>query len=346
MLNQPELIYSKVGSLYGHTIAEQPFAGEDVTLALLRTVARGVSRWTPFKRQLIDLGARLPPQLKCRAGIRLFDLLSRYDATGGDVVTNLGISRRYRVTLKKGERSHLLFGGPADYPGERGPLRLASVLARDCDAFVDVGAHLGYYVFYLRHHLPELPIFFFEPNRELHDRIARNVAANGLERVTGFKSALGRSDGQAVFYLNLSDDTSSSLTDHFATMHTVRQDLVEVMTFDRFAEERQLNNLCVKVDVENAEFDFTAGAEHTLHRVRYLIIEVLGPASDRGFVRTMIDRFGFTAYYINDFRVEHSPDGSFSYRAPEYNWLFCRETPAALEERLRGSGIRLVPSSR
>src|SRR5207245_9226521 len=107
-------------------------------------MAHHLSRVTPLKRQLIDLGARLPPPLKCRATIRLFDLLCRHDPCGDDVVTNLGIAPEYRVALQKSERSHLLFGGPAHYSGERGPLRLASALARSCDAFIDLGAHRGF----------------------------------------------------------------------------------------------------------------------------------------------------------------------------------------------------------
>jgi hypothetical protein len=50
---------------------------------------------------------------------------------------------------------------------------------------------------------------------------------------------------------------------------------------------------------------------------------------------------GFHGYYINDYSLEHSLDGSFTYREPEYNWLFCREAPPELERTLAGSRFRI-----
>lgn len=311
-------------------------------MRILKSAAHKLIGVIPFKAPLVRLGALLPPLLKGRMGARFFAQLVNRDPSGGELLTNLGISRRYRVALRKTDSVDLLFGRPEHHAGERGPLRLAGVLARDCNAFVDVGSNLGYYVFYLRGVLPRIPIFYFEPNGEMFDRLTRNIEANRLGRVTGFKAAVGRCDGQATFYVNLTDHLSSSLTDYFTAYHDCRTEVVDVITFDRFAEDHDLRELCVKVDVENAEFDFIAGAERALSRIRYLIMEVLGPANENGFVRTMITRLGLSAYYINDLKLEHSPDGSFRYRPPEYNWLFCREGPDALGDRLRGSGIHVV----
>jgi FkbM family methyltransferase len=315
-------------------------------MRILKDVTRRLIGATPFKAPLVRWGALLPPYLKGRIGARILAQLVRGDESGGELLTNLGISGSYRVALRKTESVELLFGRPRHYAGERGSLRLAGVLARDCQAFVDVGSNLGYYVFYVRRQLPRVPIYFFEPNGELFDRIVRNVRANRLEQVVGVKAAVGRSDGRANFYVDLTDHLSSSLTDYFTAAHESRAELVDVITLDRFTREHDLRELCVKVDVENAEFDFIAGAEKALDRIRYLIMEVLGPAVEKGFVQSMITRHGFTAYYINDMRLEHSPDGSFHYRHPELNWLFCRGGPDVLEDRLRGSGIRVVRAGR
>jgi FkbM family methyltransferase len=311
-------------------------------MKVLKPAARCLIRSVPFKNQLIRWGARLPPPLKCRAGIRLFSSLCRYDHSEEDIATNLGISSDYRLTLRRTTNSALLFGRPEDYRGESGPLLLARHLAPHCRAFIDVGAHLGYFVFYLRHHLPQLPIYFFEPNPQLFARISRHVQANRLSGVTGFQVAVGRCDGQADFYIDLSDDSSSSLSDYFVAKHQVKCERVDVVTFDRFLETHKLDGVCVKVDVESAEHDFIAGAAGALDRIRYLIMEVLGPASEAGFVQTMIQRHGFAAYYINARTLEHSTDGRFVYRDPEYNWLFCREQPAELRTRLQESGIRVA----
>jgi hypothetical protein len=78
--------------------------------------------------------------------------------------------------------------------------------------------------------------------------------------------------------------------------------------------------------------------------VASLVMEVLGPAAKSGFVRRMISEHGFQAYYINDFDLEHSLDGSFVYSAPQYNWLFCRHAPTVLRRLLAGTRFRVMPS--
>jgi AAA domain-containing protein len=41
-------------------------------------------------------------------------------------------------------------------------------------------------------------------------------------------------------------------------------------------------------------------------------------------------------YYINDYRLEHAPSGSFQYVSPQFNWVFTRHKPAVkLEIRAR-----------
>ena len=66
-------------------------------------------------------------------------------------------------------------------------------------------------------------------------------------------------------------------------------------------------------------------------------MEALGPAVTSGFVADLMRAGTFHGYYINDFTLEHWLDGSFTYREPEYNWLFCREAPQELERTLAGS---------
>lgn len=308
---------------------------------MLRTLLHHLLPFVPAKTRLLDAGARLPPGLKLRLVARALGALARQTSCDGEIVTNLGMSRRYRVRLARSESATLLFGRPDHYSGERGPLRLAAALAPRCAAFLDVGANLGYFVFHVRAHAPT-PIYFFEPDPALYNRLAANVAANRLPDVTGLQAAVAAADGTADFFLNLTDHASGSLTDYFAAHHATRRLTVPAVTLDTFVRERGLDDLCVKADVENAEFELLAGARRALPRVRYLIMEVLGPASARGFPARLAREFGLHPYYINDLRLEHAPDGAFTYRPPEYNWLFCREAPAALAVALAGTGLTVA----
>lgn len=236
-----------------------------------------------------------------------------------------------------------LYGKPELYRGERASLELAARLSRSSDAFVDVGAHLGYFTFFVSMRVGgDLPISFFEPDPVLFARLDRNVRANRLDRVKGFNRAIGAVDGSATFYVNRTDSLSGSLTDHFAAAHEVVATKIGVERFSTAAARLGFRRACVKVDVEGAEMAFLDGAADALSGVAYLIIEVLGPAHELGFVRSVMARTGFSAYYINDYRLEYSRDGSFEYRAPEYNWLFCREAPDQLPATLGGAPFHVV----
>lgn len=261
--------------------------------------------------------------------------------------TNLGICSSYRVTLDKPADNVYLFGRPESYQGECGALFLSRFLLTKCTAFVDIGAHRGYFVFFVRAGQgPGKPIFFFEPNPELFSEIQANVKANQMPGVHGFQAAIASAPGKISFYIDQTESLMSSLNRELLATHSLREIEVESVSFDEFARSRNLANLCVKVDIENAEFEFMKGAAQECARIDYLIIEVLKPAVDSGFVKELSKRFGMIAYYINGFRLEHSPDGSFDYVAPEYNWLFCRKNPAELAAVMESSGFTIRAASR
>ena len=71
-------------------------------------------------------------------------------------------------------------------------------------------------------------------------------------------------------------------------------------------------------------------------------MEVLGEAVKNRFVKNMIDKFGFRAYYINDYKLVYSKNGDFVYEAPEYNWLFCYKSPQEMHDICKGSKIEVL----
>lgn len=296
----------------------------------------------PAASYLLWLGGQLPPALRSRSSARFLAALARRHCDGDRLVpTNYGIARGLQCFVPS-SHFHARFGKPAFYTGERGALELASVLCRSSDAFLDVGAHLGFFTFYVRTTgSATIPIHFFEPDPDLFRLLERNVLGNRLTRVIGHQAAIGAVDGTARFYANRTDCFSGSLTAEFADRHEVAEIEVRVRCFADVARELNLTHACVKVDVEHAEAEFIEGARGALERIAYLIIEILEPAHVRGFVPELMARGGFNAYYINDYTLEHSRDGGFTYRSPEFNWLFCREGPDDLARRLTGTSLRV-----
>src|SRR5262245_7921129 len=111
----------------------------------------------PYRPALLRAAARLPPALRSRHSFRLLSATARLTpSTAWRLDTNLGISSRLHCQVPAAH-SIAAFGKPTLYAGERASLELAARFARRCDAFLDVGAHLGYFTFFVRAQLPSEP---------------------------------------------------------------------------------------------------------------------------------------------------------------------------------------------
>jgi FkbM family methyltransferase len=189
------------------------------------------------------------------------------------------------------------------------------------------------------------PIYFFEADPDLFLGLKTNISRNGVQNVQGFSVAMAEKVGKAIFFQNKTDDSSGTLIKADWSKHLLRPIEVDKTSFTAFAKECQLKNVCAKVDVEGAEELFFDGARSSLDKLKFLIIEILGPAVSRKFPARLIREGNFHAYYINDYRLEHSPSGDFTYVPPFYNWLFCRESPASLRDTLIGTKFQIIASS-
>ena len=311
--------------------------------AVLRTLARQVISLLPGKVRIIERGATLPPSFRNVTTIRFLSAVAAQCASlPPDLDTNLGIDKRLRVRIPSSKPS-LLFGRPRLFVGERSSLELARALFQLCDCFLDVGSNVGLYIFYLRHrNLSSKPIYFFEPDPTLFSQLEQNISRNRIHNVKGFQVAMADRVGRAIFYRNKTDDNSGSLVREDWSSHVLEAIDVNQTSFGAFVSENQLKNICAKVDIEGAEELFVDGAKPHLSDLNYLIIEILGPAIKRGFPQKMIREGNFQAYYINDYDLEHSASGEFTYVDPFYNWLFCKDSPTSLRNKLKGTRFQVM----
>ena len=295
----------------------------------------------PWKKQILRSGAALPPNLRTNFVSRSLCALARRSGEKSDVETNMGIDRQLKCLLPL-DKEGWIFGLPEHYLGERGALELVAALGSRANAVLDIGAHVGYYTYFLAKRLPgSIPIFFFEPDPVLYSIIEKNVLRNRLTNVSGFKQAMGARSEVACFYQNLTDSFSGSLEADFVGKHATQKIDVEVCPFDDFSSALGKQNLCVKVDIEGAEQQFVDGAASEWWRISDLVIEVLGPAVAAGFIQKLIQSSGMSAYYINDYTLIPSVDGAFAYKNLQYNWLFTRKSDAELTYALGGTPLKV-----
>lgn len=143
---------------------------------LLKKIACNIFGYKIF----LEKAARIPPALRTYFSYRLFSALANHALNIGFIDTNMGISKDYHCTIPFNQHM-ALFGKPELYYGERGALYLAAHLSQTAEAFVDIGSHIGYFIFFVRNQLPMMkPIYFFEPDRQLFSVIEENVRYNSL----------------------------------------------------------------------------------------------------------------------------------------------------------------------
>lgn len=303
-------------------------------------------RRLPFKKALLSYAALAPVQFKSKITHWIFERISAaYKSNETEyLTTNLGISNRCRVRLPLYKAPFVyMFGLPRFYEGEYGALLLSSYLSKYCQCFIDIGSNWGYYQYFLRFNGSTIPIHFVEPNKMLYETNLDNNRVNGLSGIQGYNLAIGNTTGKMKFYLDESDYSMSSLLDNYKANHQLVESEVEVFTFDRFMEKNNIQaEALVKVDVENAEFLFVEGAQKSLVAIQYLIIELLGPARERGIVNRLIHEYGFSCYYINHLNLEHVDSDDGRYTHPEFNWLFCHDSPEQLKRLLRGTPMKVI----
>lgn len=295
----------------------------------------------PFKYTILNFVAALPTKFKSEYVFRVTSNISQYCDPNYEVISNLGINDNLKIRVKI-SNSVQAFGNPELYKSEISTLELCSNLLRHADSFLDIGAHIGYFCFYLENkNINRTPLHFFEPDPDLFSNLKSNIEANKLSNINGSDIALSDKNGELTFFKNLNDSSSGSIKNTFNTIHKLREIKVRTSTFDNYVEHLPYNKYILKVDVESAEFEFIKGAEKEIEKVQYLIIELLQESIDNNFPLLMIEKYNFNAYYINNFELFESKKGEYKYQDPFYNWLFTKDSKEELALKLKGTQFKI-----
>jgi FkbM family methyltransferase len=296
----------------------------------------------PNPRHVLERLATLPPACKG-------PLLERVARVGLDVAqyrvddeleTNLAIDGpAVRIPIRAGRV--YLFGNPAKRFDEASTIRLCRALLADAGSFVDIGAHVGLYLWSLLGLFgPTRPGYFFEPNPELF-RVLRANTSRLTRHVQGFAVAVDDHDGVTDFYVDLEDWSMSTVVEDPHSGHRYRRSRVQCVRFDSFAREVRLQDAVVKADIEGGEARLLDGLASSGGAVLDFVCEVLEPAFVGGFVSEAATKLRADAYLIGDRRLSPSEHVT-RWHLTDRNWLFTRRPRVALERLLRPSGLRIA----
>jgi FkbM family methyltransferase len=237
----------------------------------------------------------------------LFDPLTPRE--GSREVTVAG---HYRMTLDLSNAIHrqIFMGCFA-----RGMTRWARALLPVGGAFLDVGAHVGYFSLLASHRVgPSGRVFAIEPNPRTFATLERHLTQNAVSNVHAVMCGLAGSDGVLALHL------PPPQLDYNATMLPragwTRAD-VPVRRLDECVREWKIDRIdLMKIDVEGAEPLVLAGGADALRRgiVRHAMIEINGPRLTEGghgpsALAKTLDELGFVPASIG---LGHVVPGSWS----------------------------------
>jgi FkbM family methyltransferase len=296
-------------------------------------------RLLPDERRILERLAQAPPRLKGRLLERIARVgldVAGYDGSD-ELLTNLGTDGpAVSIPIRAGRV--YLFGHPAKRFGELSTIRVCRALLADAGAFVDIGAHVGLYLWPVVDLLgPTRPGYYFEPNPQLF-RILEANASRLTSHLHGFDVAMHDHDGSTEFHIDLDDWSMSSTVLDPANGHRHARSAVRCVRFDSFARQVALEDAVVKSDIEGGEIRILDGLACSGRAVLDFVCEVLQPAFERGFVAEAAARLGAEAYLVGDRMVLPSARVA-AWDRLNRNWLFTRRPRSDLAETLAQIGF-------
>jgi FkbM family methyltransferase len=162
--------------------------------------------------------------------------------------------------------------------------------ANRADPFiVDGGSNIGMSVLFFKALYPRARVLAFEPAEPAHDLLVRNVEANGLRDAEVHRVALGREDGEVLFYVDRADPATFRMSTRPERLPGTASPVPQRRLSQFLGEEVDL----LKLDVEGSEDDVLAELvdSNAVSRIRQLVVEYhhqLDPGRD--FLGAFLER--------------------------------------------------------
>jgi len=138
---------------------------------------------------------------------------------------------------------------------------------------IDIGSNVGKYALLACKKVGKKGLVFaIEPDHDCVRILDKNKNLNKFENLVILEAAMGDKDGQVEFYQSF-DGSRHSTT--WIPPHEAQTIKVKQITLDSLISEYDLKKIdWLKIDAEGAEYDILVGAEETLNRTRYILLEV------------------------------------------------------------------------
>lgn len=285
-----------------------------LALGVPNAMLRLISRFAPFLRS-----GRLP------APSRLTEVTGR---VGGVTFVMLDPARC--------ENAKELYWGGGRRPKAHDRLALDTVasLARESDAFLDVGAYTGLFTLAVTAFAPKIRVLAFEIVPAVTEALEANVRRNGVEdRVDVHREGIG--DPETTMRVPSGEGGSALPSFYSSRMRFDEGEAVGFRSLDSVAALiPEAARVVMKVDVEGTEDAVFRFGQAFLRASRpHILCEVLHGVADGAALDDLLAPASLHGYLVTDARLEEA-DRIVPH--PAYrDWLFTLRTA----EELRGLGL-------
>ncbi len=183
--------------------------------------------------------------------------------------------------------------------------QLFSLIIREGDVVVDVGAHFGFYTLIAAVRVgPKGFVFSFKPSSFNFRVLKLNILLNKLKNVRIFKVALSDKGGRACLGIP-KGRMSGEDTLAIEPTQAERGEYVKMKRFDEIARQLSINKIdVVKVDVEGAEYLVLKGFDRYLDKCKHIILEVhpekmIKLRSNPRSLYQLLEERGFSLYLLD-----------------------------------------------
>lgn len=178
----------------------------------------------------------------------------------------------------------------------------------------DVGANIGYYSIILSEKTKM--VFSFEPVSSTFRTFKRNVQANKIRNIEGFRMALSNKSGEAVINLYNSCGNDSLFLRNVPDGHPLKkigEERINIDTLDCLYREKKITQPdFIKIDVEGAELDIIKGAKSLLQISKPIILFEFADttSNDAGYSKgEILNELGVSYFFygisenVNDLKI-------------------------------------------
>jgi FkbM family methyltransferase len=166
-------------------------------------------------------------------------------------------------------------------------------ILRPNDAFLDIGANIGYFSLLAANNSPTIKVISFEPVNDLFQKLNENISINNIKNIMSVNTAVGETNEEKELFISANDNLGMSSFQQ-PENYSGKKEKVKVVAIDDWFKTSGLNKIdLIKLDVEGSELATLKGMKEVLQNQRPALIVEVNPETLGMFGLKPVDIFDY-----------------------------------------------------